>query len=138
MKLNYIDFGTLINKTGSTFDYDASMMGFTGGGDPSGGKAIYRSDGRLHVWYPEQPTPATAWEARIDAIMDQQERTLDENRRIALIYELQTIFSEQLPLIFLVTPNAYVGVKNKWQNVQIPPLGPFLWNLETLWTAESP
>ena len=133
VRINFLDFGTLISKTSSTYDYEAAMMGFTGGGDPSGGKAIYRSDGRLHLWYPEQPEPATEWEARIDAIMDEQERTLDEDKRIALIYELQEIFSEQLPLIFLITPNAYAGIGNEWQNVRVPPLGDITWNLDELW-----
>lgn len=135
--LNMLDFGTLINRVSDTFDYEATMMGFTGGGDPSGGKSIYRSDGRLHVWYPEQPKPATDWEARIDALMDQQERTLDEARRIELIHEMQAIFSEQLPLIFLVTPSAYAGIKNRWQNVRIPPLGSITWNMDELWLKES-
>ena len=135
--LSFLDFGTLINKIGDTFDYEAAMMGFTGGGDPSGGKAIYRSDGRLHVWHPEQAQPATAWEARIDAIMDEQERTLNETRRIALIHEMQTIFNRQLPLIFLVTPEAYAGIKNRWQNVQVPPLGSITWNIDALWLTDS-
>ena len=135
VKLSYLDFGTLIAKTGDTFDYDAGIMGFTGGGDPSGGKAIYRSDGRLHLWYPEQAQPDTAWEARIDDIVDQQERTLDESERIRLIYEMQAIFSEQLPMIFLVTPNAYAGIKNRWRNVLVPPLGSITWNLDELWLS---
>lgn len=135
--LSYLDFGTLIKKTGDTFDYDAAIMGFTGGGDPSGGKAIYRSDGRLHVWYPEQPEPATDWEARVDAILDAQERTLDEAERIRLIHEMQNIFAEHLPLLYLVTPNAYAGIKNRWRNVRVPALGSIIWNIEELWTAEA-
>jgi peptide/nickel transport system substrate-binding protein len=135
--LSMLDFGTLTNRVSDTFDYDAAMMGFTGGGDPSGGKAIYRSDGRLHLWYPEQPAPATDWEARIDEIMDLQERTLDEEKRVELIHEMQAIFSEELPLLFLITPNAYAGVRNNWQNVAVPPLGPITWNLDELWTEEA-
>jgi len=136
--LNMLDFGTLINKVSDTFNYEAAMMGFTGGGDPSGGKAIYRSDGRLHIWYPEQPQPATPWEIQIDTIMDAQERTLDEAQRIALIHGMQAIFSEKLPLLFLVTPNAYAGIKNRWQNVRIPPLGSITWNIDELWRKENP
>jgi peptide/nickel transport system substrate-binding protein len=135
--LNMLDFGTLINKVSDTFNYEAAMMSFTGGGDPSGGKAIYRSDGRLHIWYPEQPQPATPWEIQIDTIMDAQERTLDETQRIALIHGMQAIFSEQLPLLFLVTPNAYAGIKNRWQNVRIPPLGFITWNIDELWLKEN-
>ena len=135
--LSFLDFSALIGKIGDSFDYEAAMMGFTGGGDPSGGKAIYRSDGRLHLWYPEQPQPATAWEARIDEIMDEQERTLDEARRIDLIHEMQRIFSEQLPLIFMITPEAFVGIRNRWQNVQVPPLGSITWNMDELWLRET-
>lgn len=135
--LRMLDFGTMVSKVSDSFDYEAAMMRFTGGGDPSGGKAIYRSDGRLHVWYPQQPVPATRWEARVDALMDAQERTLDEPTRIDLIHQMQTIFSEKLPLIFLVTPNAYAGMQNRWQNIQVPPLGPIIWNIDELWLEDS-
>ena len=111
-------------------------MAFTGGGDPSGGKAIYRSDGQLHVWHPNQATPATEWEARVDEIMDLQERTLDEAQRVALVHEMQEILAEQLPLMLLVVPNAYVGIKNRWHNVQVPPMGSIVWNLYELWTDD--
>jgi len=137
VRLSYIDFGALIDRTGKTFAYDAAMMAFTGGGDPSGGKAMYRSDGFLHLWHPEQSEPATAWEARIDEIIDAQERTLDESKRIELIHEMQNIFSDQMPLIYLVTPNAYSGVKNKWNNIQVPPIGSILWNLDEIWTLKD-
>ena len=127
------DFGALIQRISQTFRYEAASIGFTGGGDPSGGKAIYRSDGHLHLWHPSQPEPATEWEARIDAIMDAQERELDLARRQALIFEMQDIFAEELPLIFLVTPNTYAGLKNRWRNLRIPPVGALIWNLDELW-----
>lgn len=136
MRLQYLDFGTMVAKVSQSFDYEAAMMGFTGGGDPSGGKAIWRSDGRLHVWYPNQPQPATEWEARIDEIMELQEQELDEEKRIALIHEKQLILSEQSPLIFLVNPLTYSGIKNRWRNVQVPPLGSIIWNLDELWTDQ--
>ena len=134
VKLTYLDFGNLIAKTSATFDYEAALIGFTGGNDPSGGKAIYRSDGRLHLWNPQQAEPATDWEAAVDALMDAQQRTLDEEQRIALIHQMQDIFSEELPLIFLITPTVYTGIKEHWQNVNPPPSGSLLWNVEALWT----
>ncbi len=135
--LRVMDFGAMVGKISDTFDYEAAMMRFTGGGDPSGGKAIYRSDGRLHVWYPEQPEPTTPWEAQVDALMEVQERTLDEATRIDFIHAMQAIFSEQLPLIFLVTPNAYSGIQTRWQNVRLPPLGLITWNIDELWLKED-
>ena len=137
VNLIFLDFATVVSKIDDTFDYEASMMGFTGGGDPSGGKAIYKSDGFLHVWNPRQKTPATDWEARIDDIMDAQEKTLDEAERVRLVHEMQGIFAEQLPLIFLTTPLSYSGIKSKWQNVKVPPLGSVIWNIEELYDKEA-
>lgn len=108
-------------------------MGFTGGGDPSGGKAIYRSDGFLHVWNPRQKSPATDWEKRIDEIMDAQEVEFDPDKRKALIDEMQNIFSTELPLLFLITPMSYSGVSKKWENVRVPPIGSVIWNIDELY-----
>jgi peptide/nickel transport system substrate-binding protein len=134
VQLQFLDFGTLVNKISDSFDYEASLLGFTGGGDPSGGMSIYMSKGRLHQWYPSQPKPATAWEARIDGLMLAQLRTLDEAQRKKYYDEVQLIMSEQCPLIYLITPNSYAGLRHKWQNVQIPKLGSLLWNKEQIWT----
>ncbi len=133
VRLSAIDFGTMIARTSQTFNYEAGIMGFTGGGDPSGGKAIYRSDGRLHLWHPGQKSPATEWEARIDEIMDLSERTFEREKRKALIDELQEIFAVERPLIFLVTPNTYLGIKNRWQNLFQDMRGRTVYEMETLW-----
>lgn len=130
----YLEMGALGGRISQSFKYEAAMLGFRGGvGDPSGGKSIYRSDGHLHSWYPQQKVPATAWEARIDEIMTLQESEFDESKRIKLFHELQAIFCEELPLIFTLTPLTYAGIKNKWQNAVVPPIESMLWNLEEFW-----
>jgi peptide/nickel transport system substrate-binding protein len=123
----------MMARTGQSFDYDSGIMGFTGGGDPSGGKAIYLSSGRMHLWNPSQKTPATPWEARIDELMSLQEKTFDPARRKALIDEMQVIFAEQRPLIFLVTPNTYLGLKDKWHNTKKDLRGYLVFKQEELW-----
>lgn len=138
VKLSYVDFGTMIARTSQSFDYEAGIMGFTGGGDPSGGKAIYLSSGRLHLWYPEQPQPATAWEARIDQIMALQERTFDFAERKKLIDELQVIIAEERPLIFLVTPNTYLGLRAKWRNALFDTRGRIVLRMDELWEDTQP
>lgn len=137
VKLVFLDFSAIVSKIDDTLDYEAAMIGFTGGGDPSGGKAIYRSDGFLHVWNPRQKTPATSWEKRVDEIIDEQEITLDESARVKKIYEMQEIFSEELPLIFLTAPMTYSGIKSKWRNVKVPPTGMLIWNIEELYEEEN-
>ena len=137
VNLRFMDFATIVSKIDNTFDYEAAMIGFTGGGDPSGGKAIYRSDGFLHVWHPRQTSPATDWEKKIDDIMDAQEIELNPQKRKALIYEMQEIFSQQLPLLYLTTPMSYSGIQQKWQNVKVPPTGSIIWNLDELYSDEQ-
>jgi peptide/nickel transport system substrate-binding protein len=132
VRLQFLDFGTFVGKLQDSYDYEACMIGFTGGGDPVGGMSIYVSKGRLHQWYPNQKTPATPWEARMDELMMKQLKTLDEKKRQEYYFEVQQIMSEELPLIYLVTPNAYQGVKDKWQNVQIAPTGP-VFRVDEVW-----
>ena len=134
VRLKFLDFAAIVSKIDNTFDYEAAMIGFTGGGDPTGGKAIYRSDGFLHVWYPRQKSPATSWEREIDAIMDAQETELNPEKRRKLIFEMQNIFARELPLLFLTTPMSYSGILEKWENVRVPPIGSVIWNLDELYT----
>ena len=135
--LKFLDFATIVSKIDNTFDYDAAMIGFTGGGDPSGGKAIYRSDGFLHVWNPRQKTPATDWEKRVDEIMDMQELEMNPQKRRQLIFDMQEIFAKELPLLYLTTPMSYSGILKKWNNVRVPPIGSIIWNLDELYTEED-
>ena len=133
VRLKFLDFGTIVAKIDNSFDYEAAMMGFTGGGDPSGGKAIYRSDGFLHLWYPRQKSPATEWEKKVDEIMDAQEVEMNPEARRLLIFEMQKIFARELPLLYLVTPMSYSGVSQKWGNVKIPPIGSAIGNIDELY-----
>jgi peptide/nickel transport system substrate-binding protein len=101
--------------------------------DPSGNKSLFRSDGQEHQWYPSEKTPATPWEKQIDDLMDASERTFDQAERKKIFDQIQEIFGEELPLLYIVTPHQYEAIRNKWQNVRVPPSGPIIWNLEELW-----
>ncbi len=134
VELQFIDFNTIIRRTSESFDYEACLLGLGGGApDPYSSKDILMSDGRLHFWSPSQTSPQTKWEARIDELMRQVGRELDETKRRAAFFEVQDILAEEQPMIFLVTANEYVGVRRRWQNVQPKPLGGVFWNFESFW-----
>ncbi|MGB0263596.1 MAG: ABC transporter substrate-binding protein [Opitutales bacterium] len=138
VNLERADFATLLRRTDDTFDYDITILGWGSSSaayDPSGSKALYLSSGEYHQWYPEQPEPATDWEARIDTLIGLQERTLDEAQRVAYMHEVQAILAEELPLLYGFTPFGYAGVKNKWRNIYVPSAGTTLWNIEEIWEA---
>lgn len=138
VNLSFLDFGTFVGKIQDSYDYEAGLLGLTGGGDPAGGISVFSSKGRLHQWNPNQKSPATPWEARIDELMAAQLRTLDFPTRKKYFDEVQKIMSDETPYIYLVTANAYVGLKNRWKNIRIPTLGSLVWNLDELWTLLTP
>ena len=136
--LQFVDFNTLVMKISDSFEYDASLLGLTSGsGEPASGMDVYSSGGRMHMWHPQQKEPATKWEARIDELMKSQLTTLNVDDRKKYYFEVQEIMAEQQPFIHLVTPNLYSGIKNKWQNVNVPTLGGLLWNIDEIWSIEK-
>ncbi|WP_291319400.1 ABC transporter substrate-binding protein [Desulfonatronospira sp.] len=137
VRIRYLDFGTLVARVSRHFEYEGAMMGFTGGADPSGGRAIYLSSGRLHLWNPEQEEPQTDWEARIDELVYASEETFDLEERVGYVHQMQEVFSEELPLLYLVTPHAYVGLKDRWENVRIPAMGSVIWNIDELYLGQE-
>lgn len=137
VKMERSDFATLLRRTDDTFNYDITMLGWGSSSaayDPSGSKALYLSSGIYHQWYPEQATPATEWEARIDELIGLQERTLDMDKRVEYMHEVQAILAEELPLLYGFSPYAYTGIKKKWRNIFVPSAGTSLWNIEEIWT----
>ena len=137
IKLAKVDFVTLLARTDATFAYDVTFLSWSStsaGYDPGGSKGLYLSSGKYHQWYPEQPEPATEWEARIDQLFLEQESTLDTQKRIANMHEIQAILGEELPLLYILSGYGYVGVKNRWENIYVPTAGSILWNIEEVWT----
>lgn len=134
VELKFSDFNTFISKIDQTYDYEAGLLGLTGGGDPAGSLSVLMSTGQNNLWYPQQKKPFTPWQAKIDQLMQEQLVTMNESQRIQKVHQIQQILSDELPLIYLLSPNSYFGIKNKWQNLAFPVSGSPLWNLESLWS----
>jgi peptide/nickel transport system substrate-binding protein len=128
-----LEFNNLVDKLGSTFDWDCILLGLTGGVEPHFGKNVWHSSGQLHEWNPRQKTPATQWEARIDEIFEQGVQELDRNKRKQLYDEWQLIVSEELPLIYTVLPESIFAVRNKFGNLYPTPLGGAFHNIEEIY-----
>ena len=130
-----IEFRALLERVFESLDYDASVFGLGGGdADPNGEMNVWMSGGDNHLWHLKQKTPATPWEAEIDRLMRQQLVTLDARERKRLYDRVQTIIAENLPLIFLATPNVLVGARADLANFQPSVLDHYtLWNVEQLY-----
>lgn len=134
VKVQPMQFNTLIEKTDSSLDWEAIVMGFTGSLDPALGSNIWKSDGRLHMFNMKQTKPATEWEAEIDRIFDEAATTLDENKRKELYARFQVIVAEQLPYIYTTNRIALYPIRNTLGNIKITQFTPMsgmnpIWNL---------
>lgn len=120
-----------------SYDWQAIVLGFTGGPEPNDGRSIWSSSGNLHQWYPYQDKPATAWEKDIDGIFRTGAQEMDETKRKALYARWQKIASEQMPLIYTVVPDGLVALRNKYGNVKPCSLGGVTWNIEELYQLDA-
>lgn len=128
-----LDFRATIDRVFQTFDYEAAIMGLGGGdADPNPEMNVWLSNGSTHLWRMNETKPATAWEQEIDRLMNEQMITLDYNKRKKLYDRVQQIISEQMPFIFLATPNILTGAKGEIGNFQ-----PALLDHYTLWNADQ-
>jgi len=127
IKVNYrpIEFTTLVDKLDSSFDWDCVLMAFTGGIEPNNGQNFYRSSGNLHIWNPNQPTPATPWEAEIDTLLDEGASEMDITKRAPYYWKLQQILHDQLPILETIRPIRFASWKNSLKNYQPTVWDPF-------------
>ncbi|MFB3897119.1 MAG: ABC transporter substrate-binding protein [bacterium] len=131
--LQAINFNTLINKLNVSFDWDAILLGLTGGVEPYSGRNVWHSTGQLHLWNPRQKKSATDWETKIDSIFDASAIELDQNKRKQLFDEFQNIVAEELPVIYTVNQAALYAVKNKFGNVHPTAFGGVFHNIEEVY-----
>jgi peptide/nickel transport system substrate-binding protein len=126
LKVNYrpLDFATLVEKLSVNYEWDTMVMGFTGGIEPHNGANLLRSSGNLHLWHPNQPKAATAWEADIDREVDAGARELDVEKRRAHYWRIQEILHRELPMIQLVRQQRFVAAKSYLLN-----FNPTVWGL---------
>jgi peptide/nickel transport system substrate-binding protein len=138
MKVNLraIEFNALVTKLDKTFDWEAVLLGLTGGPEPHWGANVWKSSGRIHMWYPYQPAPATKWEARIDEIFGQGFQELDRAKRKELYDEWQRIVAEQQPYIYTAVAERLLALRNKFGNVFPAPIGGVLHNIEQVYVLQ--
>jgi len=131
-----IDFNALVTRLTETFDWDAVIIGLTGGIEPHNGKNVWESSGQLHVWYPRQEKPATEWEAEIDGLFNEGAQELDQELRKQIYLRWQQIVAEQLPLIYTVLPASLMAIRNKFGNLEPTAYGGWLHNLEEIYIKQ--
>jgi len=130
-----LEFRALVDRVFQSFDYDAAIMGLGGGdADPNPEMNVWTTQGTSHLWHLNETQPETAWEGEIDRLMQQQMVTIDYNKRKQLYDRVQHLISENLPFIFLATPNVLAAADSRVGNFHPAILDPYtLWNVDELY-----
>jgi peptide/nickel transport system substrate-binding protein len=141
MQVNVVplDFRAMIDRVFQSFDYEAAIMGLGGGDpDPNPEMNVWLSNGPTHIWHLNEAKPATDWEREIDQLMQQQMVTLNYQERKQLYDRVQQLISENLPFIFLATPDVLVGAKSDIGNFHPSVLDHYtLWNADQLYLKNA-
>ena len=134
-----LDFRSILDRIFQTFNYDAAIMGLGGGdADPNPEMNVWLSSGSSHLWNLGESKPVTAWEREIDQLMQEQMVTLDYHKRKRLYDRVQELVAQNLPFIFLATPNILAGADARVGNFRPAVLDPYtLWNAEELFVKQE-
>lgn len=138
---NPLNFNVLIDKINGARDWDAHIIGFTGGTEPHGLANLWMTSGGSHsfnlsqqVGQPKiQGYVANEWEKEIDRLFIQGAQELNPEKRKKIYGEFQKLVQEQLPVIHLVNDSAIMAVRNRVQGLKysgLPSWG--LWNIQEL------
>jgi peptide/nickel transport system substrate-binding protein len=128
-----IEFRSLLDRVLNTRQFDTTLMGLGGGSaDPNAEMNVWLSSGAMHLWNPNQTKPATAWEGEIDHLMQQQAAELNAAKRRTLYENVQRLVAEQVPMIFLATPNVLAAARPAVGNFR-----PSVLEHTTLWNSEE-
>jgi peptide/nickel transport system substrate-binding protein len=140
IKVNFqtVPFSLLVNKLDRSLDWDAHIIGFTGGIEPNDGFNFWSVDGRSHV-FNQKPEPSeqrligqkvAPWEQQIHDLYVRGARELNPAKRREIYDQTQRLTQENLPVIHLVNPASLVAVRNKVQGFQPNQFG--RWNLNEI------
>ena len=143
--LQYLDFGTLIEKTSNSLEWECYIGAFISGGiEPNDGANVWLTEGGLHN-FNQVPQPGQApiqgrevadWEQKIEDLFIQGAQEFDEAKRKEIYGEFQRIAQEYLPYIHLYNPLAIAAIRDRIEGTKFSALGGATWNLYELKVKE--
>ncbi len=129
-----VEFGDLVSSLTTSYDWEAMLIGFTGGTDPYSGINFWHSSESLHLWYPNQSEPATEWEAEIDDLYIRASQELDHDKRVEYYHRAQEIAAENVPVIYTTLSERLSAVRNVFGNTTPTLYG--LWDIRYLYRTD--
>lgn len=132
-----IAWNSYTDKLSHTLDWEAALLGLTGGLEPNDGANVWAPQGGLHMFNqkaqagqkPIQGWEVAPWEAEIGKLYIQATKELDEGKVKAIYGETQRLAQEYLPFIHLVNPLAMSAVRNRVEGIKYSAIGGTFWNI---------
>jgi peptide/nickel transport system substrate-binding protein len=117
----------------NSHDYEAIVMGLVSGdADPTPDMNVLMSNAQTHLWHLNEKSPATPWEAEIDQLMQKQLVTINYRQRKKIYDRVQEVLAQQLPVVYLASPNILVGAQEDLGNFH-----PAVIEQYTFWNADE-
>jgi peptide/nickel transport system substrate-binding protein len=118
----------------NTHEYEAIVMGLVSGdADPTPDMNILMSSGGTHLWHMGEKTPVTPWQAELDQLMQRQLVTVNYQQRKKIYDRVQAILAQQLPVVYLTSPNILVGAQEDLGNFRAAIIEQYtFWNADEL------
>jgi len=138
MQVVPIEFPAITNAWTKSYEYDAILLGLSVTDlEPSTYANLLLSSGDGHQWRPNQKSPSTEWEAKVDRLFAEQASESDPGKRKSKFYEIQRIVADASPVIPIVTRHVVSAANSRVGNVSPSPMFPYsMWNAEELFIKQ--
>ena len=138
MQVVPIEFAAITNAWTKSHEYDAILLGLSVTDlEPSTFANLLLSSGDAHQWRPNQKSPSTEWEAKVDELFAEQAREFDPEKRKATFREIQRIVAEASPVIPIVSRHVVSAANSRVGNFSPSPMFPYsLWNAAELFIKQ--
>ena len=130
---------TFLHHVFTSYEYETAIMTLVDPDpDPNTEINVLSSKGGTHVWHlKSNNTPS--WQDEIDLLMQKQSITLNLGERKRIFDRVQDLLWQNMPAVFLISPDILVGAKNRVGNFHPVILGDYtLWNVEQLFIHKEP
>lgn len=131
---------TYTDKLSNSLDWEASILGLTGGLEPNDGANVWSPEGGLHM-FNQKPQPGqqpiegrevAPWEAEIGKLYIQAAQEFDEAKVKEIYGETQRITQDNLPFIYLVNQLSMSAVRNRFEGIRFSALSGAFWNIHEI------
>jgi peptide/nickel transport system substrate-binding protein len=138
MQVVPIEFAAVTNAWTKSYVYEAILLGLSVTDlEPATYASLMLSSGDAHQWRPNQKSPSTEWETKVDELFAEQARESDLEKRKLEFREIQRIVADASPVIPIVTRHVVSAANSRVGNFSPSPVFPYsMWNADELFIKQ--